>query len=81
MDAVKIKFERIGRTGTTPAAALTLDVGPCETEDQRDQAAETAFRHVRKHLASRDGSVVIDFDLGEVTIEGGRFGRGKLVSA
>jgi hypothetical protein len=75
---MKIVFERIGRTGSTPAAKLTLDIGPCETEQQRDAAVDIAFLHVQRNLASRDAGVWLDFDAMTVEIDGGRFGRGRI---
>lgn len=75
-----VKFERIGRTGTTPEAALTVHV-PANLATDADRVAEVLYRHCRRHLASRWFDITVDLDGGEVLIEGGRFGKGKILVA
>lgn len=75
-----VKFERIGRTGTTPEAALTVHV-PENLADNPDLIAHTIYRHCRRYLVSREFSVSVDMEEREVLIDGGRFGRGKILVA
>lgn len=73
-----VKFERIGRTGSTPEAALTVHV-PAHFADDPERVAEYLYSHVRRHLASRCFDVSVDFEADKVYIEGGRFGRGDIL--
>lgn len=75
-----VKFERIGRTGTTPEAALTVHV-PENLADNPDKVAHMLFRHCRRHLMSREFSVSVDLEARQVLIDGGRFGRGEILVA
>lgn len=75
-----IKFERIGRTGTTPEAALTLHV-PEQYADDVDRIAYLAYTHCRRHMLSRDFVVSVDLDAGTVSLDGGRYGRGAILTA
>jgi hypothetical protein len=72
-----IKFHRIGRTGTTPEAALTLHV-PARLAADPDRVAEVAHAHCRRHLNSRFFDIDVDFETDEVLIDYGRFGRGRI---
>jgi hypothetical protein len=72
-----IKFERIGRTGTTPEAALTLHV-PAHLAGNADRVAELAYAHCRRHLNSRGFEVTVDLEEGTVFIQFGRFGTGRI---
>ncbi len=80
MSDLIVKFERIGRTGTTPEAALTVHV-PAHFADNADRVAEVLYAHVRRHLNSRDFEVTVDLEEGNVYIEYGRFGKGKILLA
>lgn len=75
-----VKFERIGRTGTTPEAALTVHV-PAHFADDAERVAEVLYAHCRRHLASRFFDVSVDMESGQVFIEGGRFGKGRILTA
>jgi hypothetical protein len=75
-----IKFERIGRTGTTPEAALTLHV-PEQYADNADRIAYLAYMHCRGHLLSRDFNVTVDLDAGTISLDGGRYGRGTILTS
>jgi len=75
-----VKFERIGRTGTTPEAALTVHV-PANLAEDPDKVAHMLFRHCRRHLLSREFNVRVDLERQEVLIDGGRFGRGEILVA
>jgi hypothetical protein len=79
MDLI-VKFERIGRTGTTPKAALTVHV-PANLAGDPDKVAYMLFTHCRRHLASREFNVTVDLEAREVLIDGGRFGRGQILEA
>lgn len=72
---IVVTFDRIGARWTGPA--LILRLGPGLAADA--EALGAAIRkHVRRHLASREFELWIDYDLGDVLIDGGRFGRGKI---
>lgn len=75
-----VKFERIGRTGSTPEAALTVHV-PANLATDPDRIAEVLSRHVDRHLRSSYFTLSVDLATGEVLIEGGRFGRGQILVA
>jgi hypothetical protein len=75
-----VKFERIGRTGTTPEAALTVHV-PENLADDLDKVAHLLFTHCRRHLLSREFNVSVDLERREVLIDGGRFGKGEILMA
>lgn len=75
-----VKFERIGRTGTTPEAALTVHV-PQHFADDADRVAYLLFTHCKRYLMSREFSVDVDLEAGEVLIDGGRFGKGQILTA
>lgn len=75
-----VKFERIGRTGTTPEAALTVHV-PENLANDRDKMAHMLFTHCRRYLVSHYFSVSVDLEAHQVLIEGGRFGRGEILVA
>lgn len=75
-----IKFERIGRTGTTPEAALTLHV-PEHLANDPDKVAHLVFRHARRHLISSEFGVSVDLEKGSVSLEGGRFRSGEILIA
>lgn len=75
-----VKFERIGRTGSTPEAALTVHV-PANLATDADSVAEVLYLHCKQHLASRWFDVSVDLESGEVLIEGGRFGKGRILVA
>lgn len=72
-----VDFERIGRTGSTPAAALHVEVTGANADDAQI-IAETLYGHVGKHLRSREYSISVDLPGGMVYIEGGRFGKGTV---
>lgn len=72
-----IKFERIGRTGATPEAALTLHV-PTHLAVDADQVAEVVYLHCKRHLMSRDFEVTVNLEDDTVFLEYGRFGRGRI---
>lgn len=76
---MKVVFERIGRTGSTPTNKLTLDLGPCKTAREHEEAEIVMYRHVGNNLASSDYTLTVDWDAGDVFIAGGRFGTGQLV--
>lgn len=80
MSDLIVKFERIGRSGTTPEAALTVHV-PANFADDEQRVAEYLYVHCKRHLASREFSISVDLEDGEVRIEGGRFGRGTILEA
>jgi len=75
-----VKFERIGRTGTTPEAALTVHV-PENLADDPDKVAQLLWTHCRRHLLSRDFQVSVDLDDMTVSLDGGRYGKGKILVA
>jgi len=75
-----IKFDRIGRSGTTPEAALTLHV-PEAFADDPQRIAEFVFPHVRRHLVSSEFMVTVDLEKRAVLIDGGRFGGGRILEA
>lgn len=75
-----VKFERIGRSGTTPIEALTVHV-PENLADDPDRVAHLLFRHCRRHLLSREFNVDVDLEAGTVAIDGGRYGRGTILRA
>jgi hypothetical protein len=75
-----IKFERIGRSGTTPADRLTLTI-PAEHAGDPDKVAHLVFRHARRNLVSSEFGVTVDLDAGTVSLEGGRYGRGTIAKA
>lgn len=72
-----VKFERIGRTGTTPEAALTVHV-PENLADDPDKVAHMLFQHCRRYLLSREFNVSVDLEEGTVSIDYGRFGKGSI---
>jgi hypothetical protein len=80
MIELTVKFERIGRSGTTPTAALTVHV-PENLADDPDKVAHLLFRHCRRHLLSREFGVEVDLEAGTVAIDGGRFGTGTILRA
>jgi hypothetical protein len=66
-----IEFDRIGRNH---------NVGPLVVEFDNDLALLDAVHDYARHqLTSREFSVEIDLDGGDVSIEYGRYGTGKLV--
>jgi hypothetical protein len=73
-----VRFERIGRTGTTPEAALTVHV-PAHFSDSADRVAEYLYAHCRRHVVSKCFDVLVDLEAGQVFIEGGRFGKGRIL--
>lgn len=75
-----VKFERIGRTGTTPEAALTVHV-PANLARDADRVAEVLYLHCKRHLLSRDFEITVDLEQGDVFIEFGRFGKGRILVA
>lgn len=75
-----VKFERIGRTGTTPEAALTIHI-PAHLATDADRIAEVLYLHCKRHLLSRDFEITVDMESGEVFIEFGRFGKGRILVA
>jgi hypothetical protein len=80
MSDLIVKFERIGRTGTTPEAALTVHV-PENLAGDPDKVAHLLFRHCRRYLLSREFSVSVDMEDRKVWIDGGRFGTGSILVA
>jgi hypothetical protein len=76
-----VKFDRIGRTGTTPEAALTVTVPEAAVNGGPDAIAAFLYRHVGKYLVSRDYNVSVDLSAGRVFIAGGRFGGGVIEEA
>jgi hypothetical protein len=75
-----VKFERIGRSGNTPEAALTVHV-PASFADDEDRVADYLYAHCKRHLVSREFTVSVDLEIGEVRIDGGRFGKGEILVA
>lgn len=75
-----VKFERIGRTGTTPEAGLTVHI-PANLAEDPDGMAHLLFKHCRRYLMSREFNVSVDMESREVLIDGGRFGRGQILTA
>jgi hypothetical protein len=80
MSDLIVKFDRIGRTGTTPEAALTVHV-PENLASDPDKVAHLLFRHCRRYLMSREFSVSVDMEDRKVWIDGGRFGTGSILVA
>lgn len=80
MSDLIVKFERIGRTGTTPEAALTVHV-PAQFADDADRVAEYLYVHCKRHLLSNDFEVTVDLEEGKVSLEYGRFGTGRILVA
>jgi hypothetical protein len=80
MSDLIVKFERIGRSGTTPEAALTVHV-PATFADDENRVADYLYDHCKRYLNSRDFSISVDLEVGEVRIEGGRFGKGSILVA
>lgn len=75
-----VKFDRIGRTGTTPEAALTVHV-PANLTDRADRIADMLYAHCKRHLVSRDFEITVDLENAKVFIEYGRFGKGRILVA
>jgi len=75
-----VKFERIGRSGRTPEAALTVHV-PATFADDEQRVAEYLYAHCKRHILSSAFSVSVDLEVGEVRIEGGRYGKGQILAA
>jgi len=72
-----VKFDRIGRTGTTPPAALEVTIPARVTKDP-DAIAEFLHGYVGRFLLSRDYEVSVDLGSDRVWIAGGRFGQGVI---
>lgn len=64
-----------GRVGRSYGVVVTLD-GKLASDP--DELRRLLRQQVRKHIASREFELWIDYDLGDVLIDGGRFGRGKI---
>lgn len=75
-----VKFERIGRTGTTPEAALTVHI-PANLTTDVDKIAHVLYKHCGRYLTSSDYDVFVDLTEGAVRISGGRFGKGTILAA
>lgn len=67
-----VEFERIGRKHSVPNMPVAGDPGDLGS------VAEQAHNHARTYLGSRWFDITVT-DSGAVLIEGGRFGRGRLV--
>jgi hypothetical protein len=77
----RVVFERIGRSRSPEALTARLTGVDISTETGRDAAAEALFQHCRRFLASSEFTVTIDFTTGQVWIDAGRFGQGRLEKA
>lgn len=75
-----VRFERIGRSGTTPEAALTVHV-PASFSGDEQRVAEYLYDHCKRHLVSREFTVSVDLEVGEVRLDGGRYGKGDILEA
>lgn len=68
-----VRFERIGRCRDVPDLPLDLD-------DSDSVLVDALLRHCRRYLGSREFDVYADGTVGGVVlIDGGRFGRGRIV--
>ena len=70
-----VMFERLGRRRDV---SITLKGVDPATEDGRDEIAAALYHQTRRYLSSTEYTVTIDFTSRQVTVEGGRFGRGML---
>jgi len=69
---IVVTFERVGRSY---GVVVTLDG---KLANDPDELRRLLRQQVRKHIASKEFELWIDYDLGDVLIDGGRFGRGKI---
>lgn len=72
------KFERIGRTGTTPPAALEVKIPTEAVKAGAEAIAEFLHGYVGRFLISRDYEVGVNLLADRVWIAGGRFGQGVI---
>lgn len=77
----KVVFDRVGRSRLPEALTVRLTISDITSEADRDYAAEVLYKHCRRFLTSAEFTVTVDFSTGQVWIEAGRFGRGRLEKA
>lgn len=77
----KAVFDRLGRSRLPDALTVRLTIPDIDSEEDRDYAAEVLYRHCKRYLASSEFTVTVDFSTGQVWVDGGRFGRGRLEKA
>ena len=73
-EAARVEFERIGRKREVPPLDVPAGLSANGT-------AELLHKYVGKFLGSSEYTVMVDYRDGTVSIDGGRFGTGKLVPA